>query len=94
MPDSRCPICGLKARVEPLSVRDAAYIECNQCGACVMDAVLLGILHKKHLTATEEQLLPCRSAFLRQQTDQGTVIELELKNWRAYARGHTVGVRS
>jgi hypothetical protein len=82
-----CPICKqAAARIDPVPDKDAARIQCGRCGTFVIDADLLGMVDKKQLSTEDEQLLPYLSAYIRELTDHGALVTLDVEDWRALAR--------
>jgi nucleoside 2-deoxyribosyltransferase len=82
---NECPICGKPpVYFQPYGNRDASQIKCERCGDFAMSRTL--IVNLKGRTEEEARLLPYLSAYTRQASGRGGVIELNSGNWLEFAR--------
>ncbi len=84
--ETRCPICGIEARITGIGTRDANFVDCARCGEFVMTGTLFVVF--RGLTPDRRALLPYLSAYTRQAIARGIRSELTTENWADFAKSH------
>jgi hypothetical protein len=85
--EDQCPICRGNAQIQSEARHDAVRVACPRCspsGRCVVTGRWL-----RTIEASDDDLRPYLSIYVRRATDRGEQVTLGTENWRDFARAET-----